>query len=299
MNYKQVLRNTLLVLLGNLIFAIAINAVVIPNQLGEGGVTGLSLFFLYVLGWNNAVFTFIANSILMVIGWRYLDKKTILYTLLSIVSMSVFLQYVNIGEFVPENSIMAPVASGFLIGLAIGIVIHGNGTTAGTDILAMIMNKYLGISVSKSFLILDISIIIPLTMVIGLEKGLMTMGTMFFAAHILNYVLEGYNPRKSVTIISEHYEKIAEQLIEQLDRGVTVLNGYGFYTKKSKHIIYIVVNQRQVLKLQKIVKAIDPRAFVTIADIKQVYGEGFSFFNDSVENTSEMDQLDNIPVHEP
>lgn len=276
----QLIINLLLILIGNLIFAIAINAVVIPNHLGEGGVTGITLFLLYVFGWNNAVASFLINAVLMVIGWKYLDPKTIIYTLLSILSMSLFLQFVHIGTFIPENSLIAPAVAGALIGIAIGIVIRGNGTTGGTDIVALILNKFFGISIARAFLILDILILIPLTFVIGLEKGVMTVGTIIIASKVINYVLEGYNPRKAVTIVSDHHEVIAKQLLEVLDRGITVMNGYGFYTKKEKHVLYIVVNQRQLLPLQKIVHSLDPKAFITVADIHQVVGEGFTYFLD-------------------
>ncbi|MBR7928305.1 YitT family protein [Aerococcaceae bacterium zg-ZUI334] len=293
---RDIIFSILLVLLGNLIFAIAINAVVIPNHLGEGGITGFSLFCLYVFGWNNAIVSFVANVILLIIGWTYLEKRTIIYTLLSIVAMSLFLQYVNIGTFVPENTLVAPLVAGFLIGLGIGIVILGNGTTAGTDIIALIMNKYLGISVSRAFLILDILILIPLTFVIGLEKGVLTIGTLLVASQTLSFILEGFNPRKAVTIISNKHEEIATRLTKILDRGVTIMNGYGFYTKHEKHIIYIVINQRQLLTLQKIIHEIDPKAFVTVADIHQVTGEGFTYF---IDTEAENPALTTTSISEP
>ncbi|HFI0463845.1 TPA: YitT family protein [Streptococcus suis] len=287
------LLNVLLIIFGNLLFAIAVNAVIIPNQLGEGGITGLTLYFLYAFGWNNAIASFIINTCLLIIGWRFLDGKTIIYTLLSILAMTIFLQYVHIGEFVPENTLVAPAVSGVIIGLAIGIVIHGNGTTAGTDIIALILNKYLGISVSKAFLIIDFLIIIPLTSEIGLEKGVMTVGTLLVASKTLSFILDGFNPRKAVTIISDSHQEIAKQLSEVLDRGITVLNGYGYYTKLDKHILYIVINQRQLLTLQKIVHRIDPKAFVTVTDINQVVGEGFTYFIDpKVDNV-----LDSLAHH--
>lgn len=293
----KTLLNILLVLLGNFIFAIAINSVIIPNQLGEGGITGLTLFFLYVFGWNNAITSFIINTCLLVIGWRFLDKKTIIYTILSIVALSVFLQYVHLGEFVPENTLIAPIISGVMVGAAIGIVIHGNGTTAGTDIIVMILNKYLGISISKGFLMIDLMIIIPLTTVIGLEKGVMTLGTLFVASRTLSYILDGQNPKKAVTIISQSHQEIATKLSDVLERGITVLNGYGFYTKMDKHILYIVISQRQLLTLQKIVHSIDPKAFITVTDINQVVGEGFTFFIDpDVDNALDAQEHNNLSV---
>lgn len=286
--FKNIFFNLLFVLLGNLIFSIAINSVIIPNHLGEGGITGLSLLLLYLFGWNNALVSFVINMFLLVIGWKFLDKKTIIYTVISIVSLSLFLSYVNLGEFIPQNTMMAPLVSGVMVGAAIGIVILGNGTTAGTDIIVLILNKYTGISIPKAFLMLDIFIIVPLSLVIGLEKGAMTVLALMVASRTMTFLLEGQNPKKAVTIISQYHEEIADKLSTVLNRGVTIFNGYGFYTKNEKHIIYIVISQRQLLTLQKIIHTIDPKAFVTISDIHQVVGEGFTFFIDpEVDNSLE------------
>lgn len=291
----RIIVNIFLVLLGNFIFAVAINSVVIPNELGEGGITGFSLFFLYVFGWNNAIVSLIANAFLLILGWKYLDKKTIIYTILAIISLSIFLQFVHLGAFKPENTIIAPLVAGFLIGLSVGIVIHGNGTTAGTDILALMMKKYFGVSVARSLLLLDFLIITPLTFVIGLEKGVMTVVTLLVTSQVLSLILEGFNPRKAVTIISNEHQAIAEKISLALNRGITVLNGYGFYTKHDKHVLYIVISERQLLTLQKIVHELDPKAFVTVTDIHQVVGEGFTFFidaepeNPTITNTSTVE----------
>ncbi|MGX7078112.1 YitT family protein [Globicatella sanguinis] len=295
-DHIRILVNIFLVLLGNFIFSIAINSVIIPNELGEGGITGFSLFFLYVFNWNNAIVSFVVNTILLIIGWKFLDKKTIFYTILAIASLSIFLQYIHLGAFIPENTIVAPLVAGFLIGLSVGIVIHGNGTTAGTDILALMMKKYLGISVARGLLILDIMIITPLTFVIGLEKGVMTVITLLITSQVLSFILEGFNPRKAVTIVSNEHQAIAQKITDTLDRGITVLNGYGFYTQLEKHVLYIVISERQLLALQKIVHEIDPKAFVTVTDIHQVVGEGFTFF---IEPENDTPAVTNLSGNEP
>ncbi|MGY4104266.1 YitT family protein [Ignavigranum ruoffiae] len=276
---KQTLRSIFLVLLGSLIFAIALNSINIPNELGEGGVTGLTLLFYYTLGIKPALSNIIINSLVIFIGWKYLDRITIYYTFLSIFALSFFLHYVHLPLFIPSNTLLASVASGFLIGVGISLVIYGRGTTAGSDIIAMIMNKYVGISIPIALLMIDCMIVIPLTYAIGLEKGVLTVIALYTTSKIMNFLLEGSNPKRAFLIISDHHEEIAKKITEEINRGVTILNGYGYYSKKQRNSLYIVVNRFQILPTQKIIYDIDPRAFVTITDVQQVLGEGFSFYS--------------------
>lgn len=275
--YKNIFKNLFLVLLGTFIFSLAINSVVIPNQLGEGGVTGITLLFYYVFGISPALSNLIINTIIMLIGWKFLEKETIIYTLVAIVSMSFFLEFVVLPGFQPDNTLLAPLSSGFLIGLGIGIVILGHGTTAGVDIIALIINKYMGLQVSVALLIIDIMIVIPLTLVIGLEKGILTLISLYITSKLLNFVMEGYNPKKAVMIVSNQHDVIAEEIMKRVDRGITVLKGYGYYSKVEKDVLYVVINRIQLVKVQRIINEIDSNAFVTVTGIQQVLGEGFTF----------------------
>lgn len=274
---KNIIKNMCLVLLGTFLFSVTINSIVIPNHLGEGGITGVTLLLYYVFGISPAVSNFILNAIIIAIGWKFLERETILYTILSIVSLSIFLEWVHLPAFMPENSLIAPITSGFLIGLCVGIVILGHGTTAGADIIAMIMNKYLGIPVAVALLMIDIVIVIPLTMVIGTEKGVLTLISLYITSKILNFVIEGYNPKKAVMIVSNQYDEIAKEIMSKIDRGITVLRGYGYYSKEDKEVLYVVVNRIQLTKVQRLINEIDPNAFVTVTGIQQVIGEGFTF----------------------
>ena len=115
--YKTVIKNLALVLIGTFIFSIAVNSIVIPNQLGEGGVTGITLLLFYVFDISPSLSNFIINAVIMLIGWKFLEKETIFYTIVAIISMSLFLEFVFLPSFIPTNSLLGPLASGFLIGL--------------------------------------------------------------------------------------------------------------------------------------------------------------------------------------
>lgn len=289
--YKSVIKNLALVLIGTYIFSIAVNSIVIPNQLGEGGVTGITLLLFYVFDISPSLSNFIINAIIMLIGWKFLEKETIFYTLVAIVSMSLFLEFVFLPSFIPTNSLLGPLASGFLIGLGIGIVILGHGTTAGVDIIALIINKYMGLQVSIALLILDVMIVIPLTVVIGLEKGLLTLISLYITSKILNFVMEGYNPKKAIMVVSNKHDEIAEEIMKRVDRGITVLKGYGYYSKAEKDVLYVVINRIQLIKVQRIINDIDSNAFVTVTGIQQVLGEGFSFNLDQSHDIEENEVI--------
>ncbi|TLQ49575.1 YitT family protein [Ruoffia tabacinasalis] len=289
--YKPVIINLALVLIGTFIFSIAINSIVIPNQLGEGGVTGITLLLFYVFDISPSLSNFIINAIIMLIGWKFLEKETIFYTLVAIVSMSLFLEFVFLPSFIPTNSLLGPLASGFLIGLGIGIVILGHGTTAGVDIIALIINKYMGLQVSIALLILDVMIVIPLTVVIGLEKGVLTLISLYITSKILNFVMEGYNPKKAIMVVSNKHDEIAEEIMKRVDRGITVLKGYGYYSKAEKDVLYVVINRIQLIKVQRIINDIDSNAFVTVTGIQQVLGEGFTFNLDQSHDIEENEVI--------
>lgn len=289
--YKSVIKNLALVLIGTFIFSIAVNSIVIPNQLGEGGVTGITLLLFYIFDISPALSNFIINAVIMLIGWRFLEKETIFYTIVAIISMSLFLEFVFLPSFIPTNSLLGPLASGFLIGLGIGIVILGHGTTAGVDIIALIINKYLGLQVSIALLILDVLIVIPLTIVIGLEKGLLTLISLYITSKILNFVMEGYNPKKAIMVVSNKHDEIAEEIMKRVDRGITVLKGYGYYSKAEKEVLYVVINRIQLIKVQRIINEIDSNAFVTVTGIQQVLGEGFTFNLDQSHNIEENEVI--------
>ena len=289
--YKSVIKNLALVLIGTFIFSIAINSIVIPNQLGEGGVTGITLLLFYVFDISPSLSNFIINAIIMLIGWKFLEKETIFYTLVAIVSMSLFLEFVFLPSFIPTNSLLGPLASGFLIGLGIGIVILGHGTTAGVDIIALIINKYMGLQVSIALLILDVIIVIPLTVVIGLEKGVLTLISLYITSKILNFVMEGYNPKKAIMVVSNKHDEIAEEIMKRVDRGITVLKGYGYYSKAEKDVLYVVINRIQLIKVQRIINDIDSNAFVTVTGIQQVLGEGFTFNLDQSHDIEENEVI--------
>lgn len=261
---------------GALIFSLAVNVFAIPNNLGEGGVTGLTMMLYYLLGWTPAVTTLIFNGILLIIGYKFLDRMTIVWTIVAISFTSLFLHFSEPLAFVANQSIVAAIFAGLMMGIGMGLIMNGGGTTAGSAILAKIANKYLGWNTSYALLFFDLIVVIPSVFVIGFENMLFTIVSLYISTKVLDFILEGYNPKKSVTIISDYYEEIATEIDANLERGITLFNGQGFYMRQDKKILYIVISRDQLLPLTKIVNKYDEKAFFIINDVQSVIGEGFT-----------------------
>ncbi|WP_314256528.1 YitT family protein [Granulicatella elegans] len=275
---QDTLTSILMVTIGSFIFSFTINAVVIPNQFGSGGVTGITLLLYYILGINPGTSNLVINIVLLLIGYQFLERRTMFYTIYAVILMSVFLDITRgIYQFIPHNTLLAAIGGGVVGGAALGLVMLGNGTTAGTDIIAMMLKKYLGWNVSVSLLLLDIIVVSPLSIISDLEKVIITLIYLFTASRMINLVLEGFNSKKSFMIISKKYEEIGSQIQEKIGRGTTILDGHGFYSREERKVLFVAVNRLQVMTLQRIIHDVDPKAFIIITEVTHVIGEGFTY----------------------
>lgn len=278
---KDTLKNLFLIIIGSFLYAISVNAFTVPNDLAEGGLTGFSLILFYLSDIEPSYTIFICNIFIIAIGYKFLDKKTLNYTIVANGIISVLLLVVSGPKwaFIPETTLLAPIGSGVFMGAGIGLIMLGHGTTAGSDILAKIMQKYIGINIPTSLLLIDIFIVVPSVFIIGVENVFLTLINLFIQTKMIDFVLEGLNPRKSFFIISEKYEEIARQIELQIGRGITILDGKGHFTGNKKQILYIIISRREVLTIKRIVEAIDPNAFVTLSHVQEVTGEGFTYLS--------------------
>lgn len=264
-----------MLLVGAFLFALAVNVFIIPNDFGEGGVTGVSIILFYLLKWSPALVGFTLNGILLIIGYKLLDNKTIIYTIIAVAFNSLFLYLTESWRIDSSEPVINAVFAGLLAGGGIGLIIRVGGTTAGTTILARLANKYWDWNISYALLFFDLIVAGLSVFVIGLEKVMFTFVILFIGTKAMEFIIEGVNPKKAVTIISAEHDRIAAKVTELMDRGVTVLRGYGYYTGEDKNVLYIAISKQEVSMLKKIVRAEDKSAFVTIHDVRDVFGEGF------------------------
>ncbi|WP_068504981.1 YitT family protein [Paenibacillus kribbensis] len=272
---KKRLADIAFIIVGAFFFALAVNLYVIPNEFGEGGVVGVTIILYYLFHWSPSVVNLVINGLLLIIGYKFLDARTTLYTVIAVAFNSLFLHLTADWRIDSHEPTINAVFAGILVGIGIGLIVRVGGTTAGTVILARIANKYLDWNISYALLFFDLIVAFSSYFIIGPEKLMLTIVILYVGTKVMDFMIEGLNPKKAVMIISEHQDKIAEMVITQMDRGVTVLSGHGYYTKNPKEVLYIVISKQEVSALKKIVKAVDTAAFITIHDVRDVFGEGF------------------------
>lgn len=269
------IKNILLVILGSFIFSAGVNAFIISGNLGEGGVTGIAIVLYYAFHISPALTNFVANAILIVIGYKFLSKKSTILTIIATVLISVFLSLTESWHVETGNVIINAVFGGTSVGLGIGIIVLAGGTTAGTTILARIANKYLDVSTAYALLFFDLIVVAISLTVLPLSKALVTVISLYIGTKVMDYVIEGLNTKKAMTIISSKPEEVAKTIDEQVGRGLTILNGHGYYSREEKDVLYVVVAKTQVTRAKRIIKKIDKNAFLVIHDVRDVYGNGF------------------------
>lgn len=269
------IKNILLVILGSFIFSAGVNAFIISGNLGEGGVTGIAIVLYYAFHISPALTNFVANAILIVIGYKFLSKKSTILTIIATVLISVFLSLTESWHVETGNVIINAVFGGTSVGLGIGIIVLAGGTTAGTTILARIANKYLDVSTAYTLLFFDLIVVVISLTVLPLSKALVTVISLYIGTKVMDYVIEGLNTKKAMTIISSKPEEVAKAIDEQVGRGLTILNGHGYYSREEKDVLYVVVAKTQVTRAKRIIKKIDKNAFLVIHDVRDVYGNGF------------------------
>ncbi|MEN1991443.1 YitT family protein [Staphylococcus hominis] len=269
------IKNILLVILGSFIFSAGVNAFIISGNLGEGGVTGIAIVLYYAFHISPALTNFVANAILIVIGYKFLSKKSTILTIIATVLISVFLSLTESWHVETGNGIINAVFGGTSVGLGIGIIVLAGGTTAGTTILARIANKYLDVSTAYALLFFDLIVVAISLTVLPLSKALVTVISLYIGTKVMDYVIEGLNTKKAMTIISSKPEEVAKAIDEQVGRGLTILNGHGYYSREEKDVLYVVVAKTQVTRAKRIIKKIDKNAFLVIHDVRDVYGNGF------------------------
>lgn len=275
MFYKIHFKNICFCILGTFLIGIGINVFVIPANFGEGGTVGVSLNLKYTLGLSPAITSLIINMILIAVGWKYLSKTTAVYTLITVISSSMFLGLTESFNMQIESDFINTVFGGLLLGVGTGLVISARSTLGGTSVIAKIINKYTEIKTSQALFMLDSIIVLSFLMILPAQNVLYTIVMLFIVEKSMSFVIEGFNPKKAITIISNYNNEISKGINKETGRGSTLLNGVGGYERKETNVLYVVVPQNQLSRIKKIVNAHDENAFLVIHDVRDVLGNGF------------------------
>lgn len=268
-------KNIIFCLLGTFLIGVGVNAFIITANLGEGGTVGISLNLKYTLGLSPALTSFIINIILIAVGWKYLSKTTAIYTLITVIASSVWLALTESFNLHLESDFINSIFGGAFIGIGTGFVISARSTLGGTSVIAKIIDKYTEVKTSQALFVLDTLIVLSFLITIDIENVLYTIVMLFIVEKCMAFVIEGFNPKKAITIISEYNGEISDQIHYETGRGSTLLNGVGGYERRQTNVLYVVVPQNQLARIKKIVNAHDSNAFLVIHDVRDVLGNGF------------------------
>lgn len=275
---KKHLKNLITISAGAFIFSLGINYFAIPNQLSEGGFTGISLLLFYLFEFPPAAVILILNIPLFFVGYKVFGKRTMAYTVFGTIAVSATLTLTeNWGEPIPGDPLLAALYTGVMVGAGLGMIFRVGGTTGGVDIIARLGHKYLDWSIGRTMFLFDLMVIAVSAFYIGREKAMYTVVAVFVGARVIDFIVEGLDTKKAVTIISNSVGAISEKVNDEMDRGTTLLKGRGGYTGTDKEVLYIVVSRNELPRLKQLVNTVDPYAFVVVHDVRDVFGEGFTF----------------------
>ncbi|MDI9475989.1 MAG: YitT family protein [Natronincolaceae bacterium] len=269
------------IILGCALIALGLVLFFAPNTIAPGGVTGLSVVIQKAFHIPIDVTNLAINIPLFIIGLFILGSTFGLKTIFATVTLSAFTRLFIImfgnSYVLTSDLLLSAIYGGVIVGAGIGFVFRSGGTTGGTDLAGAIINKYFPhFSIAKSMMILDLVIVIIAGIIVkNIEISLYSAIALYIMVHMADFVIEGLNYSKAFYIISNYPEEIGRKINLELDRGVTALEGRGFYTGEQKDVLLCVVNRAQVAKLKKLVHEIDDDAFIMVTTIHEVLGEGF------------------------
>ena len=275
----SVLKSIIPVVIGNIIYALVVKLFILPTNLMSSGTTGIALLANHFLGIPVSFFILIFNVCMMILGLIVLGKKFAMTTIVSTLMYPIALEFFNqtLGEFViTNNELLNTIFAGLGIGLALGIVIRSGASTGGMDIPPLVLNHFFRIPVSVSLYVFDFIILSSQSLYNPLERLLYGIILILLTSIVLDKVLLMGTTKTEVKIISPKFEKIAEEILSEMDRGVTLLNARGGYLKNEHSVVLSVVSNRELPKIEKLVRALDPDAFMIVSRVSEVWGRGFS-----------------------
>ena len=274
------IKNVLFILLGTAIMSFGLVHFNMQNKLAEGGFTGITLLLYFMFKWDPSYTNLILNIPLFFIGWKLLGRNAFFYTILGTVGLSVFLwifQRYSIDMPLKDDLLLAALFAGVFLGIGLGIIFRYGGTTGGVDIIARLVQKYAGWSMGRTMFIFDICVIgVSVLTYLNYKEAMYTLVAVFIGARVIDFIQEGAYTARGAMIVSERNEDIAKKIMEEMDRGVTVLKGYGSFTKIEREVLYCVVARNEIVRLKNLITSVDPHAFVSVTVVHDVHGEGFT-----------------------
>lgn len=268
-------KRILFIILGAALVSIGLEIFLVPNNIIDGGITGISIILSHVTGMNLGIFLFLLNLPFLIIGYKQIGKTFSIATLLGVTVMSVGTTFLHPVEELTKDPLLSAVFGGIILGIGVGMVIRYGGSLDGTEIVAIMFNKKIPFSVGETVMFFNIFILGSAGFVFGWDRAMYSLIAYFIAFKMIDVTIQGLDESRAVWIISDKYKEIGEILLARLGRGVTYLNGEGAFTGDDKKVIFCVITRLEESKLRSIIDDVDRSAFLAIGNINNVKGGNF------------------------
>ena len=273
---KQILRDYILILLGTLISGFSFTAFFLPYDIAPGGVTGIATVLAHYLPLSVGVLSFVINVPLFLLGWRTVGWRFAFRSFAAMGLLSLFIDILPVFDL-SGDVMLASVFGGILLGVGLGLVVRAGATTGGTDMAAKMIHHVMAfVSIPIILLAIDALVVVIASMVFGVEAGLWALIALMVSSKAMDLIIKGFNTAMQFMIISRESEAIVLRIHREIDRGCTRLMAEGTYSGKPVGTLICVVSRTEAPRLKKIVAEIDPAAFVTVCDVHEALGEGFT-----------------------
>lgn len=267
------LRKMFFLTLGPFIAAFALEVFLVPNNIIDGGIVGVSIILSYLTKLNLGLLIFVINIPFFFLAFNKIGKKFVIQTFYAIGMLSLWVNFLTIHHLpTTHDLLLATVFGGIALGTGVGLVLKNDGSLDGTEIMSLVLSKKFGFSVGEWIMTFNIFIYGASGLVFGWNKAMYAVLTYFIAFKVIDIVLEGLNSSKSIRIISDKSYEIGQELLKSLNIGVTYLKGVGAYSGAEKTIVFCVVSRLEMAKMKEIIKNIDPNAFISVVDVHEAYG---------------------------
>ena len=279
---KATFIDLLMIALGCAIYGISLDMISVPNKLADGGLSGISLILRHFWGINMGLSTLILNIPLILLGYRFMGKRLLAYTIWGTVSLSFFLWFWRSVPIIKQLDLehdlfLSAISAGVLSGIGLGLVFRYNGTSGGTDIIARICQIKFGISSGKMLLFCDAVVLFASLSYLDIKHMMYTLLASFILSRAMDTIQQGAYSARGLLIISDKYEQIGQMIDLKLERGFTYFQALGGYKQDEKRVIYVVVAPREIPAIKQLIKQEDPNAFVSILEVHEALGEGFTY----------------------
>lgn len=278
----------LLILSGTFIMSVAYVYFISPYKLAPGGVYGIAIVLHHIFGFPTGLSALAMDIPITIIGIKVLGPRFGWKTVLGFVSMALFVDLLSYFQgdvpLVEGDALLSAIFGGVLIGVGLGLVFKSKATSGGSDVIAMILNKYTRLPLGQLIIIVDsVIVLVGLVAFKDWKIPLYSWIVIYITGKVVDLILQGANYDKALFIISDKYDFIKSKILDDMARGGTVLSGKGMYSEDDKQIIFTIVNRRELEILKEFIYEIDPNAFVSVMNTYEILGEGFKPLKESVE----------------